>query len=231
MQPFKNFFQKPHLKNHLSETLEVGYTQFGPTLGIAGTLTAVDNVTFIHNILLVIQRLYDGSHYQFNWLAFRPHRFKLTFDWGIDFKAPSKFLLTPASPFTYNILFSDQNQYSRINPTLKLVKAEWETAQDKLALNAGPAQRTKLFEEFTRRQETLAAHGQLVHSCYWEEGSYALSAIFVDKDNKPILEAQRLFKLTHADVEQLKNNAGMIVADICGQPQITYLLTKAILTE
>ncbi len=228
---FGNFFQKEQLKNHLSGTLEVGYTQFGPTLGLSGTLTTLENVVFINNISILVKRLADSATAQFNWFAFRPHRFSTSRDFGIDLKMPSKFLVAPATPYAYNILFSDQNQYAGMNPTIKMIKNRWEESLEHFVQNPGSFDMFKVFEEFLRKEEIARSYTQLLDFCYWVEGPYAINIIFVSKESRTLLEVQKTFSLNTNDVQGLRNNAGMIIADVCRQMDITYSIAQVPLKD
>ena len=229
--PLGKFFKKEHLRNHLLGSIEIGYTQYGPTIGLSGTLTTVEKVVFINNITILVKRLSDGATSQFNWFAFRPHRFSANRDLGVELKMPSKFLVSPATPYAYNILFSDQNQYSAMNPTIKMIKNRWEETLEKFCQSPGNFDIFKVFENFLKEERMANYYSQLVDFCYWEEGAHAISILFISKENQPLLEMQKSFTLSVKDVQDLRRNAGMIIADICKQMDITYSLVQAPLKD
>jgi len=233
VNPFGKLFQKQAIRTHLSDTLEVGYNQFGPTLGVEGSIAALDKLVFVNNISILVTRLRDKATLPFSWLAMRPHRFKLGRDLGIDLKMPDKFLVTPAKPFAFNILFTDQNQYKVMNPSLKLIQQYWEcfwspteNPQEKSSPNP-----QKRFEDFIKNSDIGGLHSKLQKLCYWDAGEYALNFFLIDRDAKPIQEIQKLFSLNAEDAKTLRENSATILADLCGQTDISYSFAQVPLRE
>ena len=51
--------------------LEVGYSNFGPTLAVFGTLRAQGKPVFVREIIVKLVKERDGSVHEFEWLFFR----------------------------------------------------------------------------------------------------------------------------------------------------------------
>lgn len=217
-----NLFNKEPYKTYLSEDLDIGYTLYGPTLGLAGTITATEKVVFINTIIVIVRRLYDGASFFFNWFAFRPHHYSGNQKFEIDLKMPSKFIVAAHQAHTFNILFSDQNQYSIMNSDLKILKQRWEDVLEKFSIPFGSPESTRLFGEFLKREDITPHYDRLLKSCFWEEGNYALLLSINPQEAKNCTELHRLFALTGEDVRALRMNTPMIIADLCRQPDIRY---------
>ena len=229
--PFKKIFGQPALHSHLAEKVEIGYSQFGPTLKLAGTLSARDHVTFVNNISLSLLRHTDGAMFIFNWFAFLSSSATTNSETGQDFKMPAKFLISPATPFQYNILFVDQLHYTEMNPILKFLKQNWEIAVEKLPLTATPTDYLRLFESYLKMNFVQEGHSKLIKFCYWEAGEYELNIVFLTREDRPLLELKKSFVLEEADISALKKNSAMIMAELCHQPRISYFSAQAKLKD
>src|SRR5687767_14744653 len=54
--------------------VEVGYSGFGPTVGLRGTLRAAHRDQFIRDIRVTIVKKRDGSTHVFDWLVFKAEK-------------------------------------------------------------------------------------------------------------------------------------------------------------
>ena len=212
-----------NLKNYISEKLEIGFSQNGPTLAIAGTLTASGSTIFINNISLLLSHKQDNTQCQFIWFAFRPHRFALSGYKGIELKAPLKFMVTPNAPHPYNILFYDQIRYAEMIPTLKKIRKGWEDLVRKNERVFTDTDYRILFERFILTEETSNCQNELEQLCYWKAGEYLLKTIIVPQNSKQLIEVQKKIFISSDDSLNLKKNASAVIADICRQATIPYV--------
>ena len=117
--PFKN---KPGAKEKLSvyvsDTIEVGFTPYGPLLAVSGTLSTSSQYVFIYNMSLQMTPKGEKYQRQFLWFMFRPHQFRLGGFQGIDMKMPSKFMVTAEEAKPYNILFADNDTFADMKSIL-----------------------------------------------------------------------------------------------------------------
>ena len=58
---WKKFFRPGTIDIHETGTIEVGYSGFGPTIGLRGTLRAVHRDQFVRDIQLAVAKLKDDS--------------------------------------------------------------------------------------------------------------------------------------------------------------------------
>ncbi len=218
--PFSS--NKPNLTNYISGVVEIGYSQYGPTLALAGNMTAVHKVIFIYNISLEVRRKGSSGKFNFNWFAFRPHKFNMGGFSGIDMKMASKFTVSPSESHSYNILFSDLDRYAEMSLFLKQLKKGWEKGLESSIQAASPQSIQNLFEDFAKQNPVINATQQLHKMCYWQEGEYNVKIKINLHDLGETLDVEKYFSLTALDAENLRANAPTIVADLCKQPRIVY---------
>src|SRR5438067_1136828 len=61
-----------HLDVHRTGTVEVGFSGWGATVGVHGTLRSVDRDFFVSSMTLTVIRESDHSQHKLEWGAFRP---------------------------------------------------------------------------------------------------------------------------------------------------------------
>jgi hypothetical protein len=69
---WKKYLTKGYVENYPAGSLEIGYSEFGPTLAIQGTLRARGKDVFVKRMRLRIRKLRNNEEYSFDWVAFRP---------------------------------------------------------------------------------------------------------------------------------------------------------------
>jgi len=216
------FSPQVSLKTYLSDRIEVGYTQFGPILGIAGTMTTQNKIVFVYHIKIDIEHLGDETHHPFDWFSFRPHEFRVGSFTGIGSKMASKFMVAPDRPFQYNIVFSDQRRYAEIKNNLKTIKMEWDYVLADAAKSSKETTYQELFQRFLQMPDIVEATAFLREMSYWREGNYSAKILITTQENKPPMEIDKSFALTNQDAQSLEENALPIIADLCRQPDILY---------
>ena len=90
---------------HSAGRLEVGFSNFGPTLGLQGTMQAINADEFISFSKVIVVSVADNLRHEFQWGVFRPQSFPGTAQQ--TFEIASGFLLSVASPRRFNIQFHD----------------------------------------------------------------------------------------------------------------------------
>ena len=101
---FRRIFRRARVELYTTELVEIGYSNFGPTIGLYGTITTLNKDSFVSNISLLVRRERDRAEHRFNWLAFRSNQITISPASQIAFELPSGFIITPTQPHRYNIL-------------------------------------------------------------------------------------------------------------------------------
>lgn len=219
---WRNFIIKPRLNNSISPIAEVGYSHYGPTFAIAGTLTALNAVILIYNICVEITNIDKKSSHFMDWFAFRSIQHTMGNFSELDLTMTSKFTITPEKAHKYNILFIDNGRFSEMKPLLKAIKSTWAEYLVAAAKDNKPIHPGKLFSEFQQLKLIADAATRLETITYWEPGHYQAKIRITAENPKQLFDITQSFFLTPADAQTLTNNTSKIIANICQQPQTFY---------
>lgn len=92
---------------HSAGRLEVGFSTFGPTLGLQGTMQALNGDEFISVSKVTVERVADNLRHEFQWAVFRPQSQSFSGTAQQTFEIASGLLLGVAAPRRFNIQFHD----------------------------------------------------------------------------------------------------------------------------
>jgi len=232
---FNPFKGKPgageKLSIYLSDTIEVGFSPYGPMLAVSGTLSTTGKYVFVYNMSLQVTKAGENYQRQFLWFVFRPHQFKLGGFHGIDLKMPSKFMVTANESRPYNILFTDNDTFADMKPMLTGLKRNWEDFVQEKRAEGKPIDSTEIFSQFKQRPGMAPVMANLKQFCYWEPGDYDVRLVVMTERVGDYFEVRRKFSLTAEDIELLDANYYFILADICKQPVVRYSFASPKLTQ
>ena len=68
---WKKFSRNPEIEIYPSGNLEIGYSEYGPTIALHGTLRALHGDVFIKRIRIRVRRVRTNEEHWFAWAAFR----------------------------------------------------------------------------------------------------------------------------------------------------------------
>ncbi|MGD9873787.1 MAG: hypothetical protein AB7T27_05910 [Kiritimatiellia bacterium] len=221
--------RKPHVDLYESGNVEVGYSGFGPTIGLMGTMRGLHKDVFIQRITATLTKLKDKSVHTFNWRAFRPNTFSLNPAEPPRFEVAASFLLSCNNPFKYNIFFVDESFTAEIAPKVGEVSKSWldfrttrlrelkNQYEDNFKLLLGnPMLDQTLYDEFFKSGTLTNAFTILERACYWEPADYTLSVhVEAAKPNR-IFTKEISFFLSEDDVKLLHLNTIAILRTLCG---------------
>lgn len=115
---WKRFFRQGEIDIHETGGIELGYNNFGPTIGLNGTLRAANRDQFVRSISLTITKMKDNSRHTFEWGLFRSAKLSSSGTQEMSFELPSGFMLTTAQPHRYSIQFYDAMAYAEVRQHL-----------------------------------------------------------------------------------------------------------------
>jgi hypothetical protein len=220
MEFLKNPFNKPALRNEISSQVAVGWNQYGSTLTLSGTLTTPQKVVFINDISIELLYKAEKTKYLFSWLAFLPHGGEKPGYQGVELKMASKFMVTHQEAYAYNILFSDQDRYARLGPIFSMVKNGWNEFITRHFKLGKTLDIPSLYQSYLKEGMIRAAISKIQELSYWRTGAYHMKLKISTSSYKQ--ETQKTFTLTDEDVQKLRDNILLIIADLCKQPGIVY---------
>lgn len=227
MDPFREFLLRPKFQHYVAKMVELGFTQYGPTMIISGTLTASSRVVFISELTLTLTRKRDTSRFLLTWFAFRPHSFEVQGIKGSEMKMTDKFMVAPGESFPYSLIFIDQDRYSYCKPSLTRIKRLWE----KSVAHAQPGRKhEELFEMFLKDTEVLELLKELRKMSYWEEGTYDLLVRVTTAKPEQNFDIKKSFYITKDDLNQIKDSPVHILADLCKIQGTPYKFASVVMT-
>jgi len=159
--------------------VEVGFSNFGPTIGIAGTVEALPNSELISLSKTVVARTENPAH-ELRWLAFKPLSVALQPDLK-DVQAAAPFRLPGQQARQMSILHCDRGFLKDISNDLLLLRNRWNDflARDLPSIPPAQAQNPfEVFRRFSERPDNVAIHDKLKSKFIWESGAYSLELIF-----------------------------------------------------
>src|ERR1700682_2947402 len=104
---WKQFFRPGAIDIFETGVIEVGFSGYGPTLGLVGTLRARDRGLFIRSASIEVERETDHARHNFEWAAFRATRTIIGRPSEVALSVPAGFMVMPMQPSRYNIFFND----------------------------------------------------------------------------------------------------------------------------
>jgi hypothetical protein len=215
---WRKFFRRGSISIFETGTIEGGYSSYGPTIGVQGTLHGREREMFVRVISLEV----------FEWTLFKSVRFVTTRPTEVAFQLPAGFLLLPSQPFRYNLLFNDTSfQQQHVQPVIDTLRTAWIVAVQRslggAPLNPQQAQAQiqhasqAAYPAFSGQPHHVNAFTQLSQQFYWNPGWYKLSIrIATAHPERTFTEGWR-FELTQAQSNSLRLNAIKVVQEVCGQ--------------
>jgi hypothetical protein len=216
---WKNIIRTGRISIFQSGKVEVGFSNFGPTIAINGTLLAKHKDVFISDISVNIQKVRDGSSHKFKWTAFRSPQFKLGKADSITLEIPSGFIVKTDSPHRFQIFFSDNKTQDEITPSLIDVEKDWrdflkkkddeiKKAITEIGVTYGAVAEGLYNNEFIKLSVShQKAWDVLSRKNYWEEGQYSCKIIVTASMPNKVFESPFEFHLDNSEFEKLRLNA------------------------
>jgi hypothetical protein len=216
---------------HRNGPTEVGFSNFGPTVGVYGTLECVGKPVFVKELTAGIRRLKDGATHDLGWRAIRPTTMKLKGDPIEEIELASSFLLRPEDPYRFNVLFNDSDFVAQLGPAVNPVSDAWYDFRSKRlqalgeeygdryeALVSNDALANELFSEFSKEGVCFEAWKRLGQEFYWHPGEYRVELRVVTSRPAQVFTQRWAFSLSQGDSESLEANRFAILRTSCDLP-------------
>jgi hypothetical protein len=227
---WKKYYKRGKVEIYETGNVEIGYSAFGPTLGLNGTLRALDKEVFIQSIDLLIVRERDKAQHNFRWLAFRPPKIELSGSQPITLEIPSGFLISPNLPHRFNISFNDNIYFDDIRILFNEYFTEWNKVAEqlnkigsslygKIPLPGEASNQFNILEDFRKCQSYTNIFAKLNKKCYWECGDYSLTMNVKTSKPDKVFNKNYRFHLSEDDSKMLLLN----VITILEEPIANYL--------
>jgi hypothetical protein len=201
---------------HRTGTIEVGYSGYGPTIGLTGTLQATGRDQFVTSMKVNVTIKTDGAQQSFEWLVLRPYTFSLSSNQppGSDviLEMPSSFLIPQNQPHKFNTLFAETRLQVDIQRHLLDLRESWQafildTGSNAALLEGGIESAVEGFRNSsTKFSETYTEIDRLFP---WTPGSYTLS-LRLTTDRELDVTYKTAFTVSEAESKRLRLNTYLV---------------------
>jgi hypothetical protein len=214
---------------------EIGFSAFGTTVAVTGTLRSRDRDMFIPAITVSLLKKGTVTPRRFEWAGFRNAKFLFATTAGqsaeVSLEAPAGFMVSTAQPHRYNIIFTELKTIDQFRPIFETFRKAWldyfghETSLDLSTVASDPAGQTKLLNEMRRVYQNFSttepyvnAFDSLNRLLIWEAGSYEVTfQVLTAGPNRNYAETWT-FSLTEDEVNRLRNNVSSILEEVVQLP-------------
>jgi hypothetical protein len=222
---YKSVIRRAKVTNIKAGKLELGYSEFGPTMAVAGTLIVEKRPIIVAGMSIKITRKRDGMTHAFLWNAFRNPELLIIGKNEPKIEMAYAFMLQEGTPHRYNIFFVDVSTQSGMASAIQAHRMEWQKyshdnaqfikqqitvegltedgALDLLSdkFNADSTTKMDLFDITNR-------------NCYWEPGEYDASLEIYANNKKVIWREKFRFIIAESDFKALQLNCVAIERNI-----------------
>jgi len=229
---WKKYFRQGKIEIYQTGNIEIGYSAFGPTIGLNGTLRCLNRDLFVQKIYLELIKEKDSSTHIFEWGVFRTEKLTIEGNQQASLELPSGFMSLTSVPYRYNIQFHDLLLQSEMRPIINNVKEKWSkkiTEIDKTELMRLLSQNLSLpvqlqdpfgplYDTFSRSSTHVEAFGSLNQLYYWEEGIYSLKMTARTSKPDKLFGKKWQFTLNKEEVKIVRLNVLKLLQDTCNRP-------------
>ncbi len=205
--------------------IEIGYAIVGPTVGLMGTLRAVNEDQFVSRISVSVTRRKDGARHVLEWAVLRPSSLTLGGNQPLSVEIPTGFLIPTAQPYRFNIQFHDALTSIDVTKNLTRARDGWQTYLANSGWQStveGQSELVRLTLEYSATPVVLSAARELDRLCYWEAGDYELELrVETTRPDKPYTKRWN-FGLTPEHASLLRANANMMTWNTYAPPGGQY---------
>jgi hypothetical protein len=209
---------------HPAGRLEVGFGNFGPTVGVQGTLQAIHRDAFITYSRVTVVRVADNSRHDFQWAVFRPQ----TFGGGMQqAEIASGFLLSVAAPRRFNIQFHDTGTLDNFRQSLTDLQKLWTEhlqAQGIVLANVPAGEISEAYNTFHNQKlaDITPIYQVIDRQFYWTPGQYQMSLEIRSVRLVRSIIQNFSFILSDADSISLRLNVVAAMRAVCSLPNVIF---------
>ncbi|MGE5539783.1 MAG: hypothetical protein ACM30I_14285 [Gemmatimonas sp.] len=210
---------------HPAGRIEIGFSGFGPTIGIEGTLRAVRNDQFITSMNLTVIRSADHLQHSFEWAIFRrPVLFQAQPN---DMQIAAGFFLPTNEARRFSIQFHDRSTADRYRDPVMALRNQWMNfvQANNLVLPGQPSPVIRgHYGTFATQhsQHTTPAFAAVNNEFYWQPGRYDMRIDVSTSRPSKRFSFSYTFELTAADSQLLRLNAIAIMMTACDVPDVIF---------
>jgi hypothetical protein len=231
---YRRLFRRGSIDIYEIGGVEIGFSGFGPTIGLMGTLRSRDQDMFVQSANISLIRVGEATCHSFQWGAFRTPKTVVTSNLSqsaeVGVSDANPVMVRTAQPYHYNVLFLDLEVFPQVRATLESFKQTWINFIDEkgsVEINAplDASMQKRLIQQLRPLHKKFAATDKyqkglktLEDLFYWEAATYSLTLrIQAARPNRTFAKTWKI-TLQETDVENLRNNIPSIFEETAGVP-------------
>ncbi len=222
---WRRFITRGKLAVYEMGLIEIGFSLFGPTVCLLGTLRALRRDVFVKRMRVRIIRRVDKAEHTFTWRAFRPLVMTLTPGAPQSLAVAGSFLVPMAAPRQYNVFFASPAFANYGSSDIQPLRDSW-TDFSKENITENPAVSTELFNRFMQCETASRFRVEVLNEFFWHASEYDLE-LTIETDNvKHPATKHWKFALTREDEERLRMNIDTVIRELCELKAAYNFLSK-----
>lgn len=227
-------FRKGKVDFHETVPIQLGYTHFGPLIGLEGVIRAIGVDMFVTKVTLSVTKHKDNSTHNFEWWLLRPDELPGMHRTGEKWRSPYPITIVASQSQLHAITFIDLQTYSEIRSIEDGLYAAWNQLTNQTfqrSVYPDPGRLRDLSEKFRSSKVYIDSFKDINKLCYWEAGLYSLEIFIHTSKPDGIFPKEWQFKITREQIRTFELNVPSILDEVCGQRHSKYGYVPAKLTE
>lgn len=217
--------QRSNVELFFSARTEVGFSDFGPTFAVIGTLRASGCDQMIRRISLTIVRISDNATHEFDWSIFR--RINYLQQQNSELEVASAFLVPVSQPRKINILFNDETTQDSFKEQLLGLRNQFRNHCQAESIMIDPSNQVEfnhIVHQFFEAPDKphMPAYNKISKDFYWEPGKYSVNVLVETQSPSKSFIFRRRFSLSDEESELLRLNAVMLLDAACFVQPVNY---------
>lgn len=235
---WKRFLRRGTLSVYETANIEIGFSAFGPTVTLLGTLRAQNKDIFIQRMRLRVVRASDRAEHTFTWRAFRPSVLALSgAQQGLEIAG--SFLVSTTAPQKYNVFFASAAFASQYESHVQPFRDSWQRflyeqrqhqdtqVSDTIAQGQqDQSPSAALFNQFIGSVSATALYTAVSNGFFWHAGSYELELQIETDRSQENLVKHWGFAIVPDDEQRLRLNIITLIRELCDLPVVYNFLYK-----
>lgn len=220
---WKRFASRPRVKIYPHRFIEIGYSGFGATITLRGSLRCENRDVFVHSMGIEVIRSKDGAKKKLDWFAKKEERAIFASSGAsatqeeTSVSMPTGFLIGPTIPVAVSNFFCDAQFLQEATPLLSKLKAEWTQHIGPSVSSVGTAGFDSVTEitEFSKKSGTVGALLEYIdQEFFWLPGAYQL-VVSAEIDGHASVKKVIAVDLSSEDSRKLKGNKMAVLFEAC----------------
>jgi hypothetical protein len=220
----ERLFRRGAVDLHPAGRLEVGFSTFGPTIGLQGTLQAIHRDAFVTYSRVMVERITDNLRHEFQWAIFRPQSLGANLQQA---EIASGFLLSVAAPRRFNIQFHDTGTADTFRQSLIDLQKLWIDYLQTNAIviaNVPSGQMRGIYDTFhnVKNAEIAPLFQVIDRQFYWVSGAYRMTLELRTTRPMKTITSNYTFALSETESNTLRLNAIACLLATCNVPDTIF---------